>query len=237
MSSVNQAIISLLQSLGDGDRKVVLDAFKPADVPVPVATPVAVAAPAAKAKKSKKTAAPAEAASGEPPKKGNAWTAFSTKLQIDHKEEVDAARAAATLKRKEAKDAGLPVPKDTQGAHLAWCSAYRAAHEDEWLQFKAAWDLEHPKPVALSGSGADTSDDATTVADDAVGGGATKKRGPKKLADMTPEEQAAAKAARAAKKAAVTPEEQAAKKAKRDAKKAAKPAEVSRSPSPKVKDE
>ena len=236
MSSVNQAIISLLQSLGDGDRKVVLDAFKPADVPMPVATPVPVAAPVAKAKKSKKTAAPAEAASGEPPKKGNAWTAFTTKLQIDHKEEVDAARAAATLKRKEAKDAGLPVPKDTQGAHLAWCSAYRAAHEEEWLQFKAAWDLEHPKPVALSGSGADTSDDATTVADDAAGG--AKKRGPKKLADMTPEEQAAAKAARAAKKAAVTPEEQAAKKAKRDAKKAAKPAEASRAPSPpKMKDE
>jgi hypothetical protein len=235
---MNQAIISLLQALGDGDRKVVLDAFKPADVPTPVAAAVTASAatPVAKAKKTKKAAAPADDSA---PKKGNAWTAFTTKLQLEHKEEVDAARAAATLKRKEAKDAGLPVPKDTQGAHLAWCSAYRTAHEAEWLEFKAAWDLEHPKPAPISGSGADTSDDADTVVDDAAGSGApAKKRGPKKLADMTPEEQAAAKAARAAKKAAVTPEEQAAKKAKRDAKKAAKPAEASRAPSPpKMKDE
>jgi len=142
--------------------------------------------------------------------RGTAWSAFTLKIQQEHKEEMDALKLEAAAKRKAAKDAGLPVPDETKGAHLHWCSAYKTAHEDEWKAFKASWELEHPK-IAAGASGAESSDDAATVVDEqsapatAAGGSSVatdvKKRGPKKMADMTPEEQAAAKAKRAAKKA------------------------------------
>jgi len=133
------------------------------------------------------------------------------------------------------------------GAHMAFVAWWGEQHPQEQAEFKAAWELKHPKGASASG---DNSDDAATVVDDtgaatgaatgAVGGGgataapaavpageatAAKKRGPKKMADMTPEELAAAKAKRAAKKAEKSTSDPAS-------------AEGSRAPSPpKVKDE
>ena len=129
---------------------------------------------------------------------------------------MDALKVEAAAKRAAAKAAGLPAPEDTKGAHLHWCSAYKTAHEDEWLAFKAAWELEHPKvSAAASAEASDEDSSAATGAatSAAIGGGGSAaaaapvatevkaKRGPKKMADMTPEELAAAKAKRAAKKA------------------------------------
>ena len=61
--------------------------------------------------------------------RGTAWSAFTVKIQLEHKAEMDALKLEAAAKRKAAKDAGLPVPEDTKGAHLHWCSAYKEAHE------------------------------------------------------------------------------------------------------------
>lgn len=134
---------------------------------------------------------------------GTAWSAFSSKIQRDHKEEVDAVKAEAAAKRKAAKEAGEPVPEETQGPHLHWCSRYKEAHEAEWLAFKATWEAEHPK-----GSRSSAGSEAASVADDASTGGSDaaaapkKKRGIKKDSECTPEELAARKAKRAATKAA-----------------------------------
>ena len=193
MSAI-QMLIANIQALSPEDRSAVFSAF---------------GLDSAKAKAVKAEKKPRANAG-----RGTAWSAFTLKIQQEHKEEMDALKLEAAAKRKAAKDAGLPVPDDTKGAHLHWCSAYKTAHEDEWKAFKTTWELEHPKVVA-GPSGAESSDDAATVVDEAsappaaVGGGGSsaaaeapaKKRGPKKMADMTPEEQAAAKAKRAAKKA------------------------------------
>jgi hypothetical protein len=190
MSAI-QMLIANIQALSPQDRSAVFTAF---------------GFDSAKAKAVKAEKKPRANAG-----RGTAWSAFTLKIQQEHKEEMDALKVEAAAKRKAAKDAGLPVPEDTKGAHLHWCSAYKTAHEDEWKAFKATWELEHPKVT----TGAESSDDAATVVDEAsappaaVGGGGSsaaaevsaKKRGPKKMADMTPEEQAAAKAKRAAKKA------------------------------------
>ena len=101
------------------------------------------------------------------------------------------------------------------GAHMAFVAWWSEQHQAEHAEFKAAWELQHPKG---SNASAENSDDGATVVDEtaaapaAVGGGgsvaaaapaaeAGKKRGAKKYADMAPEELAAAKAKRAAKKA------------------------------------
>ena len=128
----------------------------------------------------------------------------------------------------------MTAKEATAGAHIPFAAEWKREHQEDWLAFKSAWEAEHPKGGAV----AEASDDATEAEDEANGaangaaGGAAPaapvakaKRGPKKMADMTPDEQAAAKAKRAAKKA-----EKAAS--------AANSAEVSRSPSPpKVKDD
>jgi hypothetical protein len=202
--SVVQFIIKSIKDMSVADREAVFAAFAmdaPAAVPVP-------AAKSAKTPKADKEPKKPRANAGI----GNAWTAFCSKIQLDHKVEVDLVKAEAAAKRAAAKLAGLPAPAETQGAHLHWCKSYRDAHEAEWLAFKTAWEIEHPKGSAAADSG----DEAIVVEETpaaAVGGGGsvaaaaaaapaeTKKRGPKKMADMTPEEQAAAKAKRAAKKA------------------------------------
>jgi hypothetical protein len=194
MSAI-QMLIANIEALSPQDRSAVFAAFGFDSSK----------AKAAKVKAQKKPRANAG--------RGTAWSAFSTKIQAEHKAEMDALKIEAAAKRAAAKAAGLPAPEDTKGAHLHWCSAYKIAHEAEWLAFKATWEIEHPKV---------TSDDAATVVDEqpsaaiggggssaAIGGGgasaapavAKPKRGAKKMADMTPEELASAKAKRAAKKA------------------------------------
>ena len=215
--SATQFIIKSIQDMSQADREAVFAAFA-------MDPPQVTKGKAAKEPKAEKKP---RANAG----KGTAWSAFSVKIQLDHKDEVDAVKKDAAEKRANAKMSGLPAPDDTKGAHLHWCSAYKAAHEDEWKAFKAEWELKN-KTVA--------SDEETAAP--MVGGGSTSaataateteaapkaKRGPKKLADMTPEEQAAAKAKRAENKA---------KKASA-ANSGANSADVSRSPSPpKMKDE
>ena len=114
------------------------------------------------------------------------------------------------------------------GAHTPFVGFWKTLNPAAFEEFKAAWEAANPK----GGNAVSSSDDAVTVVDDdndtavsnavpnamsgAVGGSgsapapaatstdaaAKAKRGPKKMADMTPEELAAAKAKRAAKKAA-----------------------------------
>ena len=116
---------------------------------------------------------------------GTAWSSFCTKIQLDHKEEVEQVKAADKEARAAAKAAGEEAPK--AGAHLAWCGAYKTAHEAEWLAYKADWDVAHPKSSKSSVAGSD--------------GEAAPK--PKKAkAPLSDEEKAAKKAKAAAKKAA-----------------------------------
>jgi hypothetical protein len=215
MSAV-QFIVKSIQDMSQADRESVFAAFA---MDPPMASPKAAPKSAAKATKEPKAPKKPRANAGI----GNAWTAFCSKVQQDNKGVIDAVKAEAAAKRAAAKLAGLPAPAETQGAHLHWCKSYRDTHEAEWKAFEAAWKEAHPKgaSAAATATTAENSDDAATVVDDeapaaAVGGGgsvaaaaapaaapadAPKKRGPKKMADMTPEEQAAAKAKRAENKA------------------------------------
>jgi hypothetical protein len=133
-----------------------------------------------------------------------AWSDWTKKVMSDCDAEIKAFKEAAEKKG---------------GAHLKWISANKGKTSPEWLAFKAEWDASHPKEA--KGAKASDAEEAEEAEEDssppAVGGGGSvaaapavaekvaKKRGPKKLADMTPEEKAAhdAKVAeRKAKKAA-----------------------------------
>ena len=201
--SATQMLIANLQALSSQDRSAVFAAFGVDNGANGAANGAAKPGKAAKVPKAEKKP---RANAG----RGTAWSAFSVKIQLEHKAEMDALKLEAAAKRAAAKAAGLPAPEDTKGAHLHWCSAYKTAHEDEWLAFKATWELEHPK-VSAAASAESTDEDSSSSA--AIGGGGSSaaaapvvtapkaKPGPKKMADMTPEELAAAKAKRAAKKA------------------------------------
>jgi len=228
MSAI-QFIVKSIQDMSQADREAVFAAFA-MDPPVPVAVPAA-AAPTKTAKEPKKPRANA----GKPSCHG-AWTKHVldrfSKDSVEQKEflasRIAAAERGEMLYTKEmskvksgkkqvgdamdAKDAAV-------GAHMAFVGWWAEQHQAEHAEFKAAWELEHPKgSSAATATTAENSDDAATVVDDeapaaAVGGGgsvaaasapaadAPKKRGPKKMVDMTPEELAAAKAKRAENKA------------------------------------
>jgi len=232
MSSVNQAIISLIQALGDADRKAILQTLNSTGVAtVPVATvPVA---PVAADKKPR-------ANKGKATLHG-AWTAHILKqYPVDSAEfkaflaqriaDAEAGKllynATQSMVKSGKKAVGdrMDAKEATSGAHIAFVSHWKSAHSDVHTAFKTKWELEN-KNAPLGSSSEDT-DDAVTVVEEpvqtsSITGSITdaKKRGPKKHADMTPDELKAEKEKRAAKKAA----------------KAATP--QSRSPSPKVKDE
>jgi len=255
MSAV-QFIIKSIKDMSAAEREAVFAAFAMGQ---PAAAPAA-AAPAA-AKEPKKPRANA----GKPSCHG-AWTKHVLdRFPKDSTEQKEfmAARIASAERgemlynkemakvkagKKQVGDA-MDAKDAAVGAHMAFVAWWGEQHPQEQAEFKAAWELKHPKGASASG---DNSDDAATVVDDtgaatgagavggAVGGGgstaaaapaavdeatAGKKRGPKKMADMTPEELAAAKAKRAAKKAEKSASDPAS-------------AEGSRAPSPpKVKDE
>jgi len=116
--------------------------------------------------------------------------------------------------------AGRERKKAEKAASAA--AAWRAAPEPEPVAAPEPEPVAAPQPEPAP-------EPVATDGDSSVGtDSSAKKRGPKKLVDMTPEEKAAhdaKKAARQAAKAAMTPEEKAAydaKKAARAAKKAAK---------------
>ena len=146
-------------------------------------------------------------ASVKRPGTGGAWSAFSKKIIAENAEEV----AAYKLEHPYDK-----ADRTTAGAHLKWAGIYKAENEAEWLAFKAEWDLAHPK-TAKSVASAGSAESATSEAEEAEesseeaapsvvsAASATsstgKKRGPKKLADMTPEQRAKHDAGVAARKA------------------------------------
>jgi hypothetical protein len=141
--SVVQMLIANIQGLSAADRNAVLSSF---------ATPTNTVVSAPMSAKAQKAAAKAEKAAAKAEKKpranagvGTAWAAFCSKIQLEHKAEVDAVKLAAAASRAAAKEAGTEAPKDTTGAHLHWCSKYKAEHEAEWLAYKATWEAEHPK--------------------------------------------------------------------------------------------
>ena len=119
-----------------------------------------------------------------------AYGAFSSKVQAEHKDEIAAFKAAN--------------PDKKRGAHFEWVGTYKKAHDEEYKAFEAAFKESHPKDETASEAGvSETSSEK-------------KRRGPKKLDDMTPEEKVkhvADVAARKAVRDSLTPEEKAAKKA------------------------
>ena len=146
-------------------------------------------------------------ASVKRPGTGGAWSAFSKKIIAENPEEVQAYKEAHPYDKADRK---------TAGAHLKWAGIYKAENEAEWLEFKAEWEIAHPKvagSVASAASEADgdegeSSEEAAPSVVSAASASSSstgKKRGPKKLADMTSEERAkhdAGVAARRAKKEA-----------------------------------
>lgn len=158
--------------------------------------------------------APAPAAAGKKGKDGKekvkrkgspgAWSDWTKKVMIDCDAEIKAFKEAAEQKC---------------GAHLKWISANKGKTSPEWLSFKAEWDASHPKEAkgAKEASDAEEAEESDSSPAAAVGGGSVaavpvaaavaaekvaKRRGPKKLTDMTPEEKAKHDAKVAERKAA-----------------------------------
>jgi hypothetical protein len=79
---------------------------------------------------------------------------------------------------------------------------WQTAHPDAYAEFKSAWEVANPKEGRVASAKA--SQASGSDAEDGEDGSkpAPKKRGAKKMADMTPEEKAIAQAKRAANKAA-----------------------------------
>ena len=135
---------------------------------------------------------------------GSAWADFT---QMIVKEKADEYAAF-----KEASESKL-------GVAPRFVAAYRKAHEAEWEAFQTEWNAAHPK--AEKGSKLAEVEESASADEGSVASGASykvaKRRGPKKLADMTPEERAAHDAAvqkrREAKKEPAAAEEQEAKAA------------------------
>lgn len=126
---------------------------------------------------------------------GTAWAAYCSQL-------IKTQEAAYKAFQEELKQKGGDDKKACVGPMPKFASHWRAEHEEEYAAFKAEWRAAHP-PLS---SKASVASDAESVAEgEASEGSEKKKRGPKKLADMTPEEKAkhdAGVAARKAKKAA-----------------------------------
>ena len=117
---------------------------------------------------------------------GSAWADF-TKMIVQEK-------VADYTAFKEASESKL-------GVAPRFVVAYRKEHEAEWLAFQTTWNAAHPK--AEKGSASSASSVATSAAEESASADegsvasekVAKRRGPKKLADMTPEERAAHDAA------------------------------------------
>jgi len=87
------------------------------------------------------------------------------------------------------------------GAHTAFVAFWKTEHPELHSAFKAEWDIANPKDSRAS-SVAEPEEEEAEEAEEAEVKPAPKKRGPKKLADMTAEERAAHDAKKATKKAA-----------------------------------
>ena len=106
---------------------------------------------------------------------------FSKKVQLEQKDAI-----------KKFKEDNPEV----KGAHLKFVGDYKKSHDDEYKAFEAAWKEAHPKSEAAEEESAEAEEsESASVAsgegDVAAPAPAAKKRGPKPLASMTPEERAA----------------------------------------------
>lgn len=137
---------------------------------------------------------------------GSAWADFTQTIVKEKADEYTAFKETSESKL---------------GVAPRFVAAYRKAHEAEWEAFQTEWNAAHPKAEKGSklaeveeSASADEGSVASDASEKAPSG---KRRGPKKLADMTPEERAAHDAAvqkrREAKKAPAAAEEQEAKAA------------------------
>lgn len=166
-------------------------------------------------------AVPGAAKKAKKPKRvsqGSAWADFT---QMIVKEKADEYTAF-----KEASESKL-------GVAPRFVAAYRKAHEAEWEAFQTEWNALNVRVkkfnqaraarAAVEGGVASAAEESASSDEGSVASGASekvasgKRRGPKKLADMTPEERTAHDAAvqkrREAKKAPAAAEEQEAKAA------------------------
>jgi hypothetical protein len=146
------------------------------------------------------TPAPSSAKAGKSPKekvkrKGSpgAWSDWTKKVMTDFDAEIKAFKEAAEQKC---------------GAHLKWISANKGKTSAEWLAFKAEWDAAHPKEAKGKASEAEAEESDSSPEGGAVAATApvaaekvAKRRGPKKLVDMTASERATHDAKVAEKKA------------------------------------
>jgi len=119
---------------------------------------------------------------------GTAWADFGKKVIQEHTAEYEAFKA----------DPANPK----QGVMPLFVSRYRSQHEAEWTTFQAAWNESHPKAEKPSkaceivssaeNSDAEAAPEPVTAASQPEAPSAEKKRrGPKKLSEMTAEERSA----------------------------------------------
>ena len=141
------------------------------------------------------------------------WAAWTKKVLEENKEAVEAFKSTQEQKL---------------GAHLKWISANKGKDSAEYKAFAQAF-----VPVAAPEAAAEAAAEEESVASEpsaAPSAEAPKRRGPKKLADMTPEEKAAHDAKVAERKAKKEAEKVAAEVAGKAAEEAPVAAEVVAAP-------
>ena len=119
--------------------------------------------------------------------RGTAWASFTKMVTTVHAADFAAFKEAAEVK---------------QGVAPKFVAHYRSTHAGEWEAYNETWKAEHPKDSEQPKDSGSVDDDASSVSSaEPIAAPAPKKRGPKKVADMTPDELAAREAKKAAKKA------------------------------------
>ena len=120
---------------------------------------------------------------------GSAWADFTKMICSERAEAYAAFKEASEVK---------------QGIAPRFVASYRSEHEAEWDTFQADWNAKHPKlskeekAASAAASVASEEEEIASVTSEEV----KKRKGPKKLSEMTAEELAAHKARVAAKQAA-----------------------------------
>jgi hypothetical protein len=104
------------------------------------------------------------------------WAAWTTKVLAENKEAVEAFKLAAEKKI---------------GAHLKWISENKGKDSAEYKAFAVEFAATHPKASAPASEASSVVSAPVSATSAPASEAAPKKRGPKKLADMTPEERAA----------------------------------------------
>jgi hypothetical protein len=106
----------------------------------------------------------------------SAWGDWTKQVVEENKQELEAFKAEQATK---------------QGAHLKWMGAGGPGSgrfgkdSDAWKGFKSEWDASHPKQPASSGASTASSDSEEAPSAE------KKRRGPKKLSEMSEEERVA----------------------------------------------